>query len=567
MANLDGESSSTPQDAYGDCPICYESYSQSDRITCSAENGCRTFHMCRLCVYRQAVNLADPFVVDEETGDFATIDPTACPQCKRPGAFVDQRLPSLPHEVQRSVEEEGRRTREGMAQRAMERMLQHLRGAPTLCAVNGATNYHPVMRQLSGIQNCVYVSQQRGGDASENAAVFFGDYATIGIPDLFTTSGILYFEVRVIPTGTAQPNVKMGFSLLNGMPIAVGRHTGVGVGENRRSWGFDALGCKIHGELYADQRFISNWEQGSVMGFAANVDTGMIAYSKDGNWDIINGCGVKFENETIKNGVYPCISARQCQLQVRTGSKVQFGPPPASIFDCWPKYEDSSWIMIPADAREAAIKLGYTQLTWTGTGNSIEDKGWHELTEEEQSAGKILGYNEVVWSQLTTLWKRDAEESSSEDEDSMSLSGFSVMFWRDLPRDARNAALTLGYNQTNWDEDTRIPLDEKPWEELSRDQQRAAIILGYDSQTWNENVDSDVSDGSSCYFPFDHLLWSELPPNALRAAENLGYTPEIWDNDQDGPLDDHLWTDLTLVEQMAAVVLGFDERSWNQNMQ
>ena len=99
------------------CPICYTEYrttsdgitrgSEYARIVCSGR--CQTFSMvslalsiiyttslfffsllisrvifhltqCRLCVYRQSTYLSNPFVVDDTTGDFTTLDPTKCPQ-------------------------------------------------------------------------------------------------------------------------------------------------------------------------------------------------------------------------------------------------------------------------------------------------------------------------------------------------------------------------------------------------------------------------------------------------------------------------------------------------------
>jgi hypothetical protein len=65
------------------CPICYTEYqtpigSEYARIVCSGR--CKTFSMCRLCVHRQSTYLSNPFVVDDTTGDFTTLDPTKCPQ-------------------------------------------------------------------------------------------------------------------------------------------------------------------------------------------------------------------------------------------------------------------------------------------------------------------------------------------------------------------------------------------------------------------------------------------------------------------------------------------------------
>ena len=43
--------------------------------------------------------------------------------------------------------------------------------------------------------------------------------------------------------------------------------------------------------------------------------------------------------------------------------------------------------------------------------------------------------------------------------------------------------------------------------------------------------------------------------------EVLGYVQGSWDQDKVVPLDDEPWTDLTVTEQTAAEVLGFDEET------
>ena len=123
-----------------DCPLCCETYTTQEpksplspyssphtKIICSATSGCNTFHMCRLCVYHQAVTLSDPFVVDDETGDFCTIDPTACPQCKRAQAFVDSSLRPLSEDDRRREDEEASRRRERNHRKVVERMLRRLK--------------------------------------------------------------------------------------------------------------------------------------------------------------------------------------------------------------------------------------------------------------------------------------------------------------------------------------------------------------------------------------------------------------------------------------------------------
>jgi hypothetical protein len=299
----------------------------------------------------------------------------------------------------------------------------------------------------------------------------------------------------------------------------------------------------------------------------------MIACSKNGRWSIVDKCGVKFENEFIKTGVYPCVSGRGVSLQVNyRPESLRYPPPPQELWETWPKYQDLSWITMPGEARAAAMRMGYTSQSWTYSGNPIESKSWNEMTPEERDSAKVLGYNQNIWTQLTSLWEQeDNDDSDSEGE--FSLSCFSAMFWNDLPADARKAAETLGYSKTMWDEDLSIPLGVKWFSQLTQEQRKAAIVLGYDAHSWNEHTESnltlssiDDADEDSFVLPFDHLQWNDLPANARQAAEVIGYTKEVWDGNEAGPLDDEPWNELTEEEQTAATILGYDETTWNESL-
>ena len=328
----------------------------------------------------------------------------------------------------------------------------------------------------------------------------FNGSTTIGVPDLMASSRVVYYEVEM--KGRApmllMPKQQFGFSLVDGMDVTDG-HSEIGVGDNIKSWGFDGLtGYKIHVMQFGDDRLRAKWGPDSVIGIAANLDKGMIAVSVDGDWRYANGNGVKFEDESIKSGVYPCISGNVCALECRFGPDFKHSPPPISLWNTWPKYEDTTWLGLTEEARQAAIVLGYTQRSWMSSdSNPIERKRWEELTNEEQAAANILGYDADIWAQLTTLWAEDGSDGdSSDDEDDTSRSSFSSMNWNELPGDARRAAETLGFNPA--------------WEELTLEQQRGAIVIGCDEESWDNDSDGDSSGSDSTNsdgFPFDHLSW------------------------------------------------------------
>ena len=316
---------------------------------------------------------------------------------------------------------------------------------------------NPYLRQLNGYPNHIVAIRQ---EHNLRDTLKFAEYSTVILPESYTSMGVFYYEIVVMSHSTPSPDFKCGFANVDGLDPGLGQ-IGSGVGETPKSWGFDYFGNKWNGVVFAHQRHVPNFRfSGCVIGLAVNVDKGMIACSIDGKWDILEKCGVKFEDEEITNGVYPCLSGRGISLQLRYRlESLQYSPPPRTMWDRWPKYQDLSWITMPAEARNAAMIMGYTSTTWAWSGNPIDDKAWEDMTPEEQAAGHVLGYDETIWTQLTTLWRRDREnDSDSESEGDNSFLCFSAMFWNDLPEDARRAALTLGYSKTDWDEDSRIPL-------------------------------------------------------------------------------------------------------------
>jgi len=49
------------------------------------------------------------------------------------------------------------------------------------------------------------------------------------------------------------------------------------------------------------------WATDDVIGLAANIDLGKIAVSKNGLWTE-DASGVVFQDDTIKSGVFPCLT-------------------------------------------------------------------------------------------------------------------------------------------------------------------------------------------------------------------------------------------------------------------
>jgi hypothetical protein len=102
-------------------------------------------------------------------------------------------LPPLCEGEKWREEQEMERRRAGIERRRAERMLRMLRvetGAIPLRAVRGGMlvddgKVHPDIRQLSGFRNNVLAV------SLDVDTLNFADYSTVGVPDLYATSGVL----------------------------------------------------------------------------------------------------------------------------------------------------------------------------------------------------------------------------------------------------------------------------------------------------------------------------------------------------------------------------------------
>eukprot|EP00966_Prymnesium_polylepis_P285334 6591227-Prymnesium_polylepis.1 len=83
-------------------------------------------------------------------------------------------------------------------------------------------------------------------------------------------------------------------------------HPGKALGDDDASWACDGTSRKLW-STGEGQDWEGAWEEGSVLGLAADMVSGQVAFSKDGSWSG-GGCGVVFTNVTIRAGVYPAVS-------------------------------------------------------------------------------------------------------------------------------------------------------------------------------------------------------------------------------------------------------------------
>jgi len=186
-----------------------------------------------------------------------------------------------------------------------------------------------VVKRLAGIPEHV--------NHDINTKVFtLGPFSTVGAPDLFADSGIVYYELEILEDkGCTQ----FGFALKDGIEQTY-KDCSEGVGDDSLSWGLDGFrSIKWHGDDGDEEVWEGKWAGGNIIGFAVNIEKGMIAASRDGDWTK-DGFGLMFRNDSIKKGVFPCFSGQGTRFRYcfdQDGFK--YGLPTESI---WNVSEDTS---------------------------------------------------------------------------------------------------------------------------------------------------------------------------------------------------------------------------------
>jgi len=205
-------------------------------------------------------------------------------------------------------------------------------------------------------------------DAEIELYAFTGNFTydrdgTLGVKSCFPTviprhvnlvSGKWYYEVLLVKTcdGVAQ----VGWADQN---FSGSDENATGTGDDMHSWAYDGFRQKKWND--GDVSWGRKWADGMVVGCAADVDSRILSFSLDGNWQAPMGkafTGIKFSN-----GIFPAITGEKSfKYQVNFGQKpFRFGPPSEhkSILD-WIRENDSkashSASFSPEEAIEKFVK-------------------------------------------------------------------------------------------------------------------------------------------------------------------------------------------------------------------
>jgi len=125
-------------------------------------------------------------------------------------------------------------------------------------------------------------------------------WITLGAADVMQRTGKYYHEVVVGSTGDPQ----VGWATEN---FREGPFNENGIGDDDQSWAADGLRhCKWHAGQQVPCRWPRAWHAGDVIGFAVDIDAGMMKFSLNGQW--VPQAQMRFQAHGFR--MYPALSMR-----------------------------------------------------------------------------------------------------------------------------------------------------------------------------------------------------------------------------------------------------------------
>ena len=163
----------------------------------------------------------------------------------------------------------------------------------------------------------------------ESILLLFNSFSTVGAPESTSKSGVLYYEATV--ECDCEGPAQLGFAAPT---FEVGGEGNQGVGDDTASWAADGTRKLLWHQTagVSAQAWDCEWTVGDVIGLAANVDAGMIAFAKNGDWSV-GKRGAVFRDDAIKAGVYPALSASNYSLNCAFAeASWKHCPPPMDVW-------------------------------------------------------------------------------------------------------------------------------------------------------------------------------------------------------------------------------------------
>ena len=194
-------------------------------------------------------------------------------------------------------------------------------------------------RQLRGAQGSPLTLSD--GNGAFSVAFKPMGFDTVGVPEARVARGRMFYEVEVDTIGAR--GVQVGWA---GIDFGTDNDTTseTGVGDDDCSWGICGARRKKFPSANPRERSLSvgtsaegadwgeHWKSGSVIGVAADAETGDILFALDGSWDAPMGLAFSTGGTGVA-GFYPALSGMHpTRLVLNFGGRAwRYGPPDSSF--------------------------------------------------------------------------------------------------------------------------------------------------------------------------------------------------------------------------------------------
>eukprot|EP01047_Picozoa_sp_COSAG01_P044525 COSAG01_NODE_4033_length_5415_cov_22.663093_2_plen_1105_part_01 len=201
--------------------------------------------------------------------------------------------------------------------------------------------------------------------------VIFQGWSTVGAPDAVITTGKVYYEIIVHKVGSCP---QFGWCA-PAFDASINIYNEDGVGDDTYSWGVDGARNRKYHDGFTDDGFTEYdvaWNDGDTIGFAANLDTGELQFSKNGTWEAQSFNGVRPDG-----GLYPAISAERGTVALCNFGQQswRFAPPDESYVSVSAQAFATEPERLPAPD---ACKTKYADLTPLHIATGAKLRAWVE---------------------------------------------------------------------------------------------------------------------------------------------------------------------------------------------
>jgi hypothetical protein len=242
----------------------------------------------------------------------------------------------------------------------------------------------------------------------------------------------------------------------------------------------------------------------------------------------------------------PILAAAQAPDQIRV--------PTGDVDSFWDNLAFAE--LTPAERKAWAI-LGWNAGNWDAAADVPDTVYvlWIQLSDEQQAVATALGYSQRYWDSIGFT------KPTGDVNEFWDTVAYSVL----TPTD-RNAWAALGWNAKNWDYSAGVPdTSFMPWSHLSAVQQAAATALGYSQNYWDFLVIRKPSGDVNAFW--SGISWEDLTLAEQKAWAVLGWNVKNWvelADPADLPETEYMyWAQLSQEQRLIATKLGYGKEYWD----